>query len=312
MKKTIILLLLVIFYVFPGIIFADDNLGKILSGRILLQVETKGEAWYVNPINYQKYYLGSPSESYNILRNLGVGITNTNLNKIPVGLGYFSDKDNDDDALPNRLEIALGTNPNEADSDNDGFNDYVEIISGYNPLGNNKINIDKNFINKQNGKIFLQAENNGEAWYVNPTDNKRYYLSRPSDAFLIMKSFGLGITNNNLNKIISSNEIIKNNESSAEQIFKSVINAIRSGNINEALTYFTPDAQIIVNYTLNFLDSEGKFTLANILSGAKKIESTEVQNTYFNEVDFSLGGYKVPLYFYIKKQSDGTWKMTNL
>ena len=51
------------------------------------------------------------------------------------------------------------------------------------------------------GRILLQVEQHGEAWYVNPTDNKRYYLGRPDDAFEIMRSFGLGITNNDLDQI---------------------------------------------------------------------------------------------------------------
>lgn len=52
-------------------------------------------------------------------------------------------------------------------------------------------------LNAQNfaGRIFLQVEQNGEAWYVNPLDNLRYFLGRPSDAFGLMKSLGLGISN---------------------------------------------------------------------------------------------------------------------
>ena len=38
------------------------------------------------------------------------------------------------------------------------------------------------------GRIVLQVENNGEAWYINPADLKRYYLGRPQDAFDIMTS----------------------------------------------------------------------------------------------------------------------------
>lgn len=51
------------------------------------------------------------------------------------------------------------------------------------------------------GRILLQVEQHGEAWYINPVDNKRYYLGRPDDAFQIMRNFGLGITDNNLNQI---------------------------------------------------------------------------------------------------------------
>jgi hypothetical protein len=45
------------------------------------------------------------------------------------------------------------------------------------------------------GKILLQVEQNGEAWYVNPDNETRYYLGRPQDAFNLMRSLGLGISN---------------------------------------------------------------------------------------------------------------------
>lgn len=57
-----------------GIISA--SLSDRLSGRILLQVEEKGEAWYVNPINEAKYYLGRPADAFAIMRKLGLGISN--------------------------------------------------------------------------------------------------------------------------------------------------------------------------------------------------------------------------------------------
>jgi len=46
------------------------------------------------------------------------------------------------------------------------------------------------------GHILLQVESNGEAWYINPNNEKRYYLGRPADAFQIMRDLGLGISNN--------------------------------------------------------------------------------------------------------------------
>ena len=44
------------------------------------------------------------------------------------------------------------------------------------------------------GKILLQVEKNGEAWYVYPGNLKRYYLGRPADAFQIMRQLSLGAT----------------------------------------------------------------------------------------------------------------------
>lgn len=58
-----------------------------------------------------------------------------------------------------------------------------------------EIVIDLKFSKGLAGQILLQTEENGEAWYVYPDNNKRYYLKRPQDAFFIMRELGLGATN---------------------------------------------------------------------------------------------------------------------
>ena len=54
--------------------------------------------------------------------------------------------------------------------------------------------VDTIFAKKQNGLILLQVEKNGEAYYIYPSDSKRYYLGRPDDAFNVMRKLGLGAT----------------------------------------------------------------------------------------------------------------------
>jgi len=54
------------------------------------------------------------------------------------------------------------------------------------------------------GKILLDVERNGEAWYVYPKNNKRYYLGRPNDAFAVMRELGLGISEIDFQKIASA------------------------------------------------------------------------------------------------------------
>lgn len=44
------------------------------------------------------------------------------------------------------------------------------------------------------GQILLQVEEHGEAWYVNPTDNYRYYMKDGATAYEMMRAFGLGIS----------------------------------------------------------------------------------------------------------------------
>lgn len=70
----------------PILTFAATNLASKLSGKILLQVESKGEAWYVNPSDGKRYYMANGNEAYNIMRKLGLGITNKDLNQIPIAI----------------------------------------------------------------------------------------------------------------------------------------------------------------------------------------------------------------------------------
>ncbi len=46
---------------------------------------------------------------------------------------------------------------------------------------------DINLAEKLKGKILLQIEADGAAWYVSPIDTKRYYLGKPRDAMLTIK-----------------------------------------------------------------------------------------------------------------------------
>jgi hypothetical protein len=155
-----------------------------LKGKILLQVEASGEAYYLHPEKLEMFFLGRPEDAFLVMRQQGIGISDENLLKIPVA---------DTDALELNFE--------NLDSDGDGYGDYQEMINGYNPYGSDKLIYDSSFSGKSAGKIFLQVEKNGEAWYVNPGDNKRYFLGRPADAFAVMRSLGLGISNENLNNL---------------------------------------------------------------------------------------------------------------
>jgi len=180
---------------------ANTGLYKNLKGRIVLKVESNGEAYYISPSNQAMYYLGRPADAYQVMREQGIGITNANLIKIPIGVKILAGDDSDSDGLSDIFEDAIGTDKNKQDTDGDGFNDKAEVIDGYNPKGAGNLLLDNSFASKQKGKIFLQTESRGEAWYINPVDGKRYFLGRAADAFNIMRELGLGISNSNFDSL---------------------------------------------------------------------------------------------------------------
>ena len=183
------------------IIINNKSMYNRLKGKIVLKVEDGGKAYYVSPKSEIMHYLGKPKDAFAVLREQGIGITNLDLKKIPVGFNNLSGQDSDGDGLSDMFEDAIAANKNNPDTDGDGYGDKDELIFGYNLNGFGRPNYNKTFANSVSGKIFLQVESRGEAWYLNPNDNKRYFLGRPTNAFNIMRNFGLGISNEDIRKI---------------------------------------------------------------------------------------------------------------
>ncbi len=195
---------------------AASSLASRLQGYILLQVESVGEAWYVIPKEQQRVYMKDGAVAYQIMREVSLGITNANLAKIPIGIeARFNDVDTDSDGLSDKLEEGLETDPNKADTDNDGFKDGEEINNNFSPVGPNKLVYDQNLVNRLSGYILLQVEKQGQAWYVNPKDGKRYYMQDGPAAYNIMRYLSLGINNVNLNLIPKSSRVFKVDTSGA-------------------------------------------------------------------------------------------------
>jgi hypothetical protein len=213
-----------------GPVAGAQTLSEKLKGRILLDVQQNGEAWYVKPTDGSRVYMGRPDDAFRVMRQLGVGITNANLIKIPLGVitpeivaGKRAGEQNGDDAVDAvvgcrkqyldhgdvdgfmNCSIALMSKQVgfdvEKDSDGDGYSDATEIVNNYNPYGSGKMPVDQAFTKKNAGKIFLQVEEKGQAWYVDPTSVRRYSLGTPTEAFTVMRGFGLGISNRDIAKV---------------------------------------------------------------------------------------------------------------
>jgi len=118
----------------------DAALTKRVAGRILLQVEAKGEAWYVNPLDGQRYFLAGPTNAFNLMRQFGLGVKHS-------------------------------------------------VVTA------------KTVDSKLLGRILLDVEDSGKAYYVHPVTRKLHYLGRPADALQVMRQVGLGISNQDLRKI---------------------------------------------------------------------------------------------------------------
>lgn len=302
---------------------AATQTAQELSGKILLQVEKNGEAWYVSPENSRRYYLGRPGDAFNVMRDMGVGIENYNLRKIPIGLTGNTGKDSDGDGLSDRIEEALKTSPSSKDTDKDGYDDKIELLNNYNPNGEGKLEIDESLANKNKGKIFLQIRDKGQAWYINPSDKKRYFLGSPNQAFNIMRELGLGISNNDLSKI-QKNIVYKddredkqtNSEPERDKKAKYIINkaavAIFNSDADKATECFISEMKQAVKSTVNNLSKEGRESLASILKYSRISESNGDKIVFSKEVDSAMGGSKNTVEFVVKKQDNGEWLLTNL
>ena len=65
--------------------FQESGTTPYLAGRILLRVENKGEAYYINPADLKMYYLGRPDDAFKIMGDLSLGISNNNIYQLSVG-----------------------------------------------------------------------------------------------------------------------------------------------------------------------------------------------------------------------------------
>ncbi|MFH0891714.1 MAG: CAP domain-containing protein [Candidatus Falkowbacteria bacterium] len=263
--KKIIVFINVFLLVWPFGSLSAAGLADKLSGRILLQVEENGEAWYVAPFDKMRYFLGRPADAFALMREQGIGITDADLDKIPAGLieetkfpvgNLVSDADGD--GLPDDLETAIGTDKTRADTDGDGFDDKHELANGFNYLGSGVMPVNLDFTGRQPGKIFLAVERNGEAWYVNPADGKRYFLGRPADAFAIMRSLGLGITNGDLDKILAGTPGFL--LSIGERDIHEAVNRERTGGGLPALRWNEELAAVAREHSLNLARENETFT----------------------------------------------------
>jgi uncharacterized surface protein with fasciclin (FAS1) repeats len=63
----------------PKPAMTDWALTRKMAGYILIQVEDKGRAWYVNPVDHLRYELGRPREAFGLFKKIALGINNKDI-----------------------------------------------------------------------------------------------------------------------------------------------------------------------------------------------------------------------------------------
>jgi len=122
-----------VFYIDKNIILKED----LLAG-ISYPVAYFNEFANLKLANYENSFLEVIKKSDKILleNKLYCGAENSNGG---LKVDFNQDTDSDKDGLSDLREKALGTDWKDADSDNDGFLDGVEVINGFNPLGEGEL-----------------------------------------------------------------------------------------------------------------------------------------------------------------------------
>lgn len=64
---------------------SDGSLLDRMKGYILLQVQSHGEAWYVDPITAKRYYMKDGPTAYEMMRSFGLGVSEADYAKIAAG-----------------------------------------------------------------------------------------------------------------------------------------------------------------------------------------------------------------------------------
>lgn len=234
-KKFALFLILVFLFT---LVFTEPVSASNLSGRILLQVEEKGEAWYVNPDNGKRFYLGRPENAFELMKSFGLGVSNKDM----------------------------------------GFYQVTKASK------------------RLSGKILLQVQDKGQAFYVNPLDLKLYYLGRPEDAFYIMRSLALGISNQDLYKIESS--ALNNAQPEPEKEVK-----------KDSFDKNTAFKDFVQTYNFRYKNEDFSLNLDLSTSLYKEYKKSQKSQFYSSDIDVRTKRNSFYSYFLQKKEGDDSIKM---
>lgn len=95
----------------------EQNALRRLSGRIILRVEAKGEAYYINPVDVKIYFLGAPVDAFSLMRDMGLGATNQDIDNVPISQKYGQQEISEKIIIKNSEEVLQEQN-NETNESN--------------------------------------------------------------------------------------------------------------------------------------------------------------------------------------------------
>lgn len=185
------------------------------------------------------------------------------------------------------------------------------------------VKYDQKLTERMKGKILLQVESHGEAWYVNPKDGKRYYMKDGDSALQIMRKFGDGIRTSDLEKIeagiveitnTNSNDTGSQNEAKKQSAWTLTQTFVGTNDLNTEPFILKNGSWFKIKYTytpsVNYKTAFGviledpvsifnSVVLANELVDSGKTISTE--NNVYNK------STEIPFFFDIT--ATGNWKI---
>lgn len=196
-----------------GIISSDlKQRPRSVWGQLLVEFKDDGSGFaegtecedgcYINPINGEFInfkgvidYGKKGDGALRLIDSLAVNISDKEINSIePLGSNNLIHKNIqwaiDHNQIPKYVYTVV-----ESQSSNDDFVNRSES---------------SDFISRLKGFILLQVEEHGEAWYVDPTTERRYYMKDGPTAYEMMRYFGLGITNADLERVKAGNVTLIN------------------------------------------------------------------------------------------------------
>ncbi len=120
----------------------ENKLGKRLKGRIVLRVEEKGKAYWINPVNCLAYYMGTHEAAYGLMKQKSLGIKKNDLARV---------KNNKRQKIKSSYRYSLFAYAEDKDVDlkeakrllNQDVKEMIECLRGKKDLDKNALKVEK-------------------------------------------------------------------------------------------------------------------------------------------------------------------------